>query len=141
MGTISLFYNPDKYWVPLDPLISGGGTISTGPSNFCVRNSKLTSSKELSSPIQESRRRAAAIPGAATTTPKEEVGSKIPPIKEIKDEDVFLVLPSFAEPFSQKIRQIICAENQKLCKSEKYNAIFGNTKIRLAFTNDKSVYC
>ena len=31
--------------VPLDPLISGGGTISTGPSNFCVRNSKLTSSK------------------------------------------------------------------------------------------------
>ena len=68
-----------------------------------------------------------------------EVGFKIPPIKEIKDEDVFLVLPSFAEPFTQKIRQIICTEKQKLCKIEKYNAIFGNTKIRLAFTNDKSI--
>ena len=108
--------------VPQDPLISGGGTISSGPSNLCVRNSSLTSSKELSFPIQESRRTAAATPRAATTPTKqkmgEEVGSKIPPIKEIKDEDVFLVLPSFAE---------------------KYNAIFGNTKIRLAFTNDKSI--
>ena len=126
--------------VPLDPLISGGGTISTGPSNFCVRNSKLTSSKELSFPIQESRRTAAATP--RTTTPKmgeEEVGSKVPPLKEIKDEDVFLVLPSFAEPFSQNIKQIICHEKKKLCKIKKYNAIFSNTKIRLAFTNNKSV--
>ena len=74
--------------VPLDPLISGGGTISTGPSNFCVRNSKLTSSKELSSPIQESRRRAAAIP-RTTKTPKmgkEEVGSKVPPLKERRNQ-------------------------------------------------------
>ena len=92
--------------VPLDPLVSGGGTISTGPSNLCVRKSKLASSKELSFPIQESRRRTAstptaAIPGTAKTTPKEKVESKTPPIKEIKDEDVFLVLPSFAEPFLQ----------------------------------------
>ena len=69
----------------------------------------------------------------------EEVGSKIPPIKEIKEEDVFLVLPSYAEPFSQKIKQIICDEKQKLCKNNKYNAIFSNTKIRLAFTNNKSI--
>ena len=35
---------------------------------------------------------------------------------KIKDcEDVFLVLPSYAEPFSQQIRQIIFAEKQKLC--------------------------
>ena len=126
--------------VPLDPLISGGGTISTGPSNLCVRNSKLTSSKELSLPIQESRRRAAATPRTTTTQKMgEEVGSKIPPMKEIKDEDVFLVLPSFAEPFSQKIKQIICQEKKKLCKIKKYNAIFSNTKIRLAFTNNKSI--
>ena len=70
---------------------------------------------------------------------KEEVGSKVPPLKEIKDEDVFLVLPSFAEPFSQNIKQIICNEKKKLCKSKKYNAIFSNTKIRLAFTNNKSI--
>jgi hypothetical protein len=49
------------------------------------------------------------------------VGTKVPPLKEgkneIKDyEDVFLVLPSYAEPFSQQIRQIIFAEKQKLCK-------------------------
>ena len=45
-----------------------------------------------------------------------EVGTKVPPLKEIKDnEDVFLVLPSYAEPFSQQIRQIIFAEKQKLC--------------------------
>ena len=43
-----------------------------------------------------------------------EVGTKVPPLDEIKDnEDVFLVLPSYAEPFSQKIRQIIFAEKQK----------------------------
>jgi len=70
---------------------------------------------------------------------EEEVGSKIPLIKEIKDEDVFLVLPSFAEPFSQNIKQIICHEKKKLCKINKYNAIFSNTKIRLAFTNNKSI--
>ena len=132
--------------VPLDPLVSGGGTISTGPSNFCVRNSKLTSSKELSSPIQGSGREAAAIPTAATprtatAVQKEKVGSKIPPITEVKDkeDEVFLVLPSFAEPFSQNIKQIICHEKKKLCKHKKYNAIFSNTKIRLAFTNNKSV--
>ena len=108
-----------------------------------MRNSSLTSSKELSFPIQESRRTTAATPRAATTPTKQkmgkEVGSKIPTVKEIKDEDVFLVLPSYAEPFSHKIRQIICAEKQKLCKSKKYSAIFGNTKIRLAFTNNKSI--
>ena len=48
------------------------------------------------------------------------MGTKVPPLKEgkneIKDnEDVFLVLPSYAEPFSQQIRQIIFAEKQKLC--------------------------
>ena len=123
--------------VPQDPLILGGGTISTGPSNLFVRNSSLTSSKEFSFPIQESRKTAAAT----STTQKmgKEVGTKIPPIKEIKDEDVFLVLPSYAEPFSQKIRQIICAEKQKLCKSKKYNAIFSKVKIRLAYTNNKSI--
>ena len=43
-----------------------------------------------------------------------EVGTKVPPLSEIKNnEDVFLVLPSYAEPFSQKIRQIIFSEKQK----------------------------
>ena len=69
-----------------------------------------------------------------------EVGTKVPPLDEIKDnEDVFLVLPSYAEPFSQKIRQIIFAEKQKLCKHKKYNAIFSKIKIRLAYTNNKSI--
>ena len=72
------------------------------------------------------------------------MGTKVPPLKEgkneIKDnEDVFLVLPSYAEPFSQQIRQIIFAEKQKLCKHKKYNAIFSNIKIRLAYTNNKNI--
>ena len=81
-----------------------------------MRNSSLTSSKEFSFSIQESRKTAAAT--SATQKMGKEVGTKVPPINEIKDnEDVFLVLPSYAEPFSQKVRQIICAEKQKLCKS------------------------
>ena len=69
-----------------------------------------------------------------------EVGTKVPPLDEIKDnEDVFLVLPSYAEPFSQKIRQIIFAEKQKLCKHKKYHAIFSKIKIRLAYTNNKNI--
>jgi hypothetical protein len=127
--------------VPQDPLILGGGTISTGPSNFFVRNSSLTSSKEFSFPIQESRKTAAAA-ATATTQQKmgNEVGTKVPPLDEIKDnEDVFLVLPSYAEPFSQKIRQIIFAEKQKLCKHKRYGAIFSKIKIRLAYTNHKNI--
>ena len=68
------------------------------------------------------------------------MGTKVPPLKkeektEIKDdEDVFLVLPSYAEPFAQQIQQIIYAEKQKLCKCKKNNAIFSNIKIRLAYT-------
>ena len=72
------------------------------------------------------------------------MGTKVPPLKErrkeIKDnEDVFLVLPSYAEPFSQEIRQIILAEKQKLCKHKKYNAIYSNIIIRLAYTNNKNI--
>ena len=126
--------------VPLDPLTLGGGTISTDPSNIIVRNSSLTSSKGTSFPNQESRRTAAA----ATPTPTiqkmgTKVGPKVPQIKDKNNEEIFLVLPSYAEPFSRKIRQIILAEKQKLCKHKKYNAIFSNVKIRLAYTNNKNI--
>ena len=67
------------------------------------------------------------------------VGTKTPQIKDKNNEEIFLVLPSYAEPFSQKIRQIILAEKQKLCKHKKYNAIFSNIKIRLAYTNNKNI--
>ena len=67
------------------------------------------------------------------------VGTKVPPLKDKNNEEIFLVLPSYAEPFSQKIRQIIRAEKQKLCKHKKYNAIFSNIKIRLAYTNNKNI--
>ena len=128
--------------VPQDPLILGGGTISTGPSNLLVRNSSLTSSKDFAFPIQESRTTAAAATTTLykTSAAQQEVGTKVPPLNEIKDnEDVFLVLPSYAEPFSQKIRQIICAEKRNLCKQKRYNAIFSKIKIRLAYTNNKSI--
>jgi len=81
--------------VPQDPLTLGGGTISTDPSNLFVRNSSLTSSKEFSFPIQESRKTAAAASTSTSTTQQKmgnEVGTKVPPLDEIKDnEDVFLV--------------------------------------------------
>ena len=53
----------------------------------------------------ESRKTAAAATTLhKTSTVQQEVGTKVPPLKEgkneIKDnEDVFLVLPSYAEPF------------------------------------------
>jgi len=54
------------------------------------------------------------------------VGTKVPPLDEIKDnEDVFLVLPSYAEPFSQKIRQIIFAEKQKCALGFHLSALGG----------------
>ena len=108
-----------------------------------VRNSSLTSSKGTSFPIQESRKTAAA---AATPTIQKmgtemgtKVGTEAPQIKDKDNEEIFLVLPSYAEPFSRKIRQIILAEKQKMCKHKKYNAIFSSIKIRLAYTNNKNI--
>ena len=130
--------------VPQDPLILGGGTISTDPSNLFVRNSSLTSLKGTSFPIQESRRTAAA----ATPTPTiqkmgtemgTKVGTEAPQIKDKDNEEIFLVLPSYAEPYSRKIQRIILAEKQKLCKHKQCNAIFSSIKIRLAFTNNKNI--
>ena len=112
-----------------------------------MRNSRLTSSKDFAFPIQESRTTAAAATATLhkTLAAQPEVGTKVPPLKkeektEIKDdEDVFLVLPSYAEPFAQQIQQIIYAEKQKLCKYKKYNAIFSNIKIRIAYTKNKNI--
>ena len=67
------------------------------------------------------------------------VGAEAPQIKDEDNEEIFLVLPSYAEPHSRKIQQIIHAEKQKLCKHKQYNAIFSCVKIRLAFTNNKSI--
>ena len=128
--------------VPQDPLTLGGGTISTDPSNFLMRNSSLTSSKGTSFPIQESRRTAAAATPTIQKMGTEmgtKVGTKTSQIKDKNNEEIFLVLPSYAEPHSRKIQQIIQAEKQKLCKHKQYNAIFSYVKIRLAFTNNKSI--
>jgi len=126
--------------VPQDPLTLGGGTISTDPSNIFVRNSSLTSLNGTYFPIQESRRTAAA---AAAAIPIQKMGTKVgaeaPQIKDDNNEEIFLILPSYAEPHSRKIQQIIYAEKQKLCKHKQYKAIFSSVKIRLAFTNNKNI--
>ena len=64
---------------------------------------------------------------------------KVPQIKDKNNEETFLVLPSYAEPHSRRIQQIIQAEKQKLCKRKHYDAIFNNVKFRLAFSNSKSI--
>ena len=132
--------------VPLDPLTIGGGTISNDSSNVFVRNSSLTSSKGISFPNQESRRKAAAAktkPTTPTIPTVQKVGTKVgpevPQIKDKNNEEIFLVLPSYAEPHSRKIQQIIEAEKQKLCKRKQYDAIFNNVTFRLAFSNNKSI--
>ena len=77
--------------------------------------------------MEESRKTAAAATTLhKTSTVQQKVGTKVPPLDEIKDnEDVFLVLPSYAEPFSQKIRQIIFAEKQKCALGFHLSALGG----------------
>ena len=109
--------------VPQDPLILGGGTISTGPSNLFVRNSSLTSPKELSFPIQESRKTAAA---AATTLHKTstvqqevgtKVGTKVPPLKEGKMKSKIMRMYSLfcqvmQNPFRNKFGKSFLLKNR-----------------------------
>ena len=56
-----------------------------------------------------------------------------------KNSDVFLILPSFAEKHSSKIKQIIANEKLKLCRNYFYNEVFKKVDIKIAHSNSKNI--
>ena len=57
----------------------------------------------------------------------------------LEPTDMFLVLPSYAEPHKQAIKNIVAAEKAKLCSNSLFKACFENIDFKIAFANSKNI--
>ena len=56
-----------------------------------------------------------------------------------KPVNMYLILPSYAEPQKQIIKQLFAKEKAKLCSDSFFNKIFEDVNFTLAFANSKNV--
>ena len=61
------------------------------------------------------------------------------PNDDFRSNDVFLILPSYAEKHSSQIKQIIANEKLKLCSNHFYNKIFKEVEIKIAYSNSSNI--
>ena len=52
---------------------------------------------------------------------------------------MYLVLPSYAEPFKKEIKQILLNEKNTLCSTKTYQKVFENIEFNIAFSNSKNI--
>ena len=57
----------------------------------------------------------------------------------LEPSDVYLVLPSYAEPPKQDIKNIVKAEKAKLCSNNLFKKYFENIDFKIAFANSKNI--
>ena len=52
---------------------------------------------------------------------------------------MYLVMPSYAEPYKHEIKQILQNEKKTLCSNKTFKKIFENIDFNIAFSNSKNV--
>ena len=60
----------------------------------------------------------------------------------VEDQDstaMYLVMPSYAEPFKTEIKQILLKEKNTLCSIKTYKKVFENIEFNIAFSNSKNI--
>ena len=60
-------------------------------------------------------------------------------LKAVEDQDstvMYLVMPSYAEPFKTEIKQILLKEKNTLCSIK---TVFENIEFNIAFSNSKNI--
>ena len=63
-------------------------------------------------------------------------------LKAVEDQDstvMYLVMPSYAEPFKTEIKQILLKEKNTLCSIKTYKKVFENIEFNIAFSNSKNI--
>ena len=90
-----------------------------------------------------------AIAAAATTTTKtmarevmektERGGGTLKAVEDQVSTVMYLVMPSYAEPFKTEIKQILLKEKNTLCSIKTYKKVFENIEFNIAFSNSKNI--
>ena len=58
----------------------------------------------------------------------------------LKPSDMYLLLPTYAEPHKKAIKNILAAEKAKICYNNKQlKTYFENIEFKIAFANSKSI--
>ena len=58
----------------------------------------------------------------------------------LKPSDMYLVLPSYAEPHKKAIKNILAAEKAKICNNNnQLKTCFENIEFKIAFANSKNI--
>ena len=56
-----------------------------------------------------------------------------------KTQNIYWVMPSYAEPFKETIMQILEEQKTNLCKNKTFEKVFSNTSFKIAFANSKNI--
>ena len=56
-----------------------------------------------------------------------------------KTQNIYWVMPSYAEPFKETIMQILDEQKINLCKNKTFEKVFSNTSFKIAFANSKNI--
>ena len=52
---------------------------------------------------------------------------------------MYLVMPSYVEPYKKEIKQIMLKENRNLCSSKTFQKVFEGIDFNIAFANSKNI--
>ena len=58
---------------------------------------------------------------------------------ETQQKNIYLVVPSYAEPHKKEIRNILQKEKAKLCSNKTFLKVFENIDFNIAFSNSKNI--
>ena len=56
-----------------------------------------------------------------------------------KTQNIYWVMPSYAEPFKGRIMQILNEQKENLCKNKTFEQVFSNISFKIAFANSKNI--
>ena len=56
-----------------------------------------------------------------------------------KTQNIYWVMPSYAEPFKGRIMQILNEQKMNLCKNKTFEKVFNNISFKIAFANSKNI--
>ena len=56
-----------------------------------------------------------------------------------KTQNIYWVMPSYAEPFKETIMQILEEQKINLCKNKTFEKVFSNVSFKIAFANSKNI--
>ena len=66
-------------------------------------------------------------------------GGTIKAAGSIDPTSMYLIMPSYAEPFKHEIKHIIYQEKMKLCSNKMFKNVFENVDFNIAFANSKNI--